>query len=100
MLLITHALANINEQPNKMRGNRYQPNVVTSALVAANNAVAPAGGCTVFVKLITTEEVPTASAPASHRILSKRRCGSKAKNFVMPMPMMADRKCPTTRLRG
>lgn len=80
------------------RGSRYQPSCPISESTAASSAVAPAGGCIVFVRVIAAEASPQANAPATHRRFSK--FGLSEKSLVTLIPMKAERKCPIIVLRG
>lgn len=75
-----------------------QPKPEMAGSVAASKAVAPAGGCTVPVKVMTADDRPTASAPASQRRFSKSALSSKS--LVMHTPMTAARNCPQIWFRG
>ena len=99
MLFTTHATASDITLPRITRGTRYQPKSVTSGVVAASSAVAPAGGWIVLVSPITADDVLTARAPASQRRLLKPSpvCW---KALVMAIPIMAERICPKITLRG
>lgn len=73
----------------------------TCVLTAASNAVAPAGGCVVFVSCMATIATEADSDPASHRKESKRACvGRRPKSLVMQRPSNALMKCPPMRARG
>ena len=80
------------------RGSRYQPSCPIFESTAASSAVAPAGGCIVFVRVMAAEASPQANGPATHRRLSKFELSEKS--LVTLIPMKAERKCPMTVLRG
>lgn len=84
--------------PNTTKGIKYHPSSVISGDVAANNAVAPAGGCIVLVRPITADDTPTQRAPASQRRSSKLALSSKS--FVMATPMIEAKSWPKIAFRG
>ena len=79
-------------------GIMSHPSDVIVGSVAQRSAVAPAGGCTVFVMPITADATPTESAPATHR--SDSKCGERWNSLVMLMPMVAEKIWPNRVLRG
>ncbi len=79
-------------------GSRYHPRCETTGSTAARRAVAPAGGWTVFVKVMAADASPHAIAPATHRRLSK--WGLNLKSLVIVTPTTAEMKCPTMEFRG
>ena len=79
-------------------GIKSHPSDVIVGSVAQSSAVAPAGGCTVFVMPITADATPTESAPATHR--SDSKCGERWNSLVMLMPMVAEKIWPNRVLRG
>ena len=83
---------------SRTRGSKYQPSCSTCGSTAASNAVAPAGGCIVFVRVMAAEANPQANAPATHRKFSKFELSEKSS--VILTPMTAERKCPIMILRG
>ncbi|KFY83510.1 hypothetical protein V500_10043, partial [Pseudogymnoascus sp. VKM F-4518 (FW-2643)] len=78
------------------------PNSTTSSDVTANNAVAPAGGCTVFVTAITAAAAAsaTASAPASHLKRSNSSGPSDLKASAINIPTVAEMAWPSSNGRG
>jgi len=75
-----------------------QPRAIIWAFVAARMAVAPPGGCTVFVRPMMKEAVAQARAPAIHWYESK--WGDSWKSLEMQTPIMALKVCPNMALRG
>ena len=100
MLLMISADVSISIEPSKISGSNHHPRPVMVVSVAASSAVAPAGGWTVLVMLITTLAAPTDRAPASHLKRSKSDSGRRWKSLVMQTPINAAKKCPKTRFRG
>ncbi len=98
MLLRRSDVINVRAVLSRTRGSKYQPSCSTCGSTAASNAVAPAGGCIVFVRVIAAEARPQANAPATHRKFSK--LGLTEKSLVILIPMTAERKCPIIVLRG
>ena len=98
MLLRRSEVTKVRAVLSRIRGSKYQPSCSTCGSTAASNAVAPAGGCIVFVSVIAAEASPQANAPATHRRFSKS--GLSEKNLVILIPMTAERKFPTMILRG
>ena len=98
MLFTRQAIATRRTLPSRTKGIRNHPISVISGDVAANKAVAPAGGWIVLVKPITAEATPTERAPANHRRFSKSRLSSNS--FVMPTPMMEANSWPKIAFRG
>lgn len=62
--------------------------------ILAISAVAPPGGCIVFVICIATIESDTASADATHNI------SGDGNNLCAVTPIKAHTRCPPTRFRG
>lgn len=100
MLLMRSADVSMRMHPNRVSASSHHPSSVMMESVAASNAVAPAGGCTVFVMLINTLAKPTERAPASHLSFSNSEAGRREKSLVMQIPVRAARMCPRMRLRG
>lgn len=67
ILLTVNATTNITEALNTTIGTSSQPMPETSSDVTPRSAVAPAGGCMVPVRAITSIEVAQDRAPASQR---------------------------------
>ena len=98
MLLIKSDVTNMRAVLSSTRGSKYQPSGSTCGSTAASNAVAPAGGCIVFVRVMAAEASPQANAPATHRRFSK--LGLSVKSLATLIPITAERKCPIIILRG
>ena len=88
----------VRTELRRISGNKYQPRCETEESATARRAVAPAGGCIVFVSTMTAEARPTERAPASHCKPSK--LGLNSNNLLTQTPMTAERKCPIMELRG
>lgn len=66
--------------------------------VAANTAVAPPGGCVVFVRAMTRDAQAQQTAPATQEMDSKE--GFSRKSFVSATPVIALNVCPKNAFRG
>lgn len=66
VLLKMQATAVIKTLPSSTSGMNIQPNAIISAFVLARTAVAPPGGWTVFVALMTKLAHAHPTAPATH----------------------------------
>lgn len=99
-LFASSAATSINTVPSNTSGNASQPSPTTVGSVATSKAVAPAGGYTVCVRDIRTDEMATDNAPASQEVEERYGGGASAKSLAMPMPMMELRSCPKKAGRG
>ena len=98
MLFRINDVVNVKAVESSTRGSRYQPSCCTVGSTAASRAVAPAGGYMVFVKVMTADASPHASAAASHRSCSK--FWLMVKSLVIPIPIAVAMAWPKMVLRG
>jgi len=69
-----------------------------SAFVVARTAVAPPGGCTVFVVAMMAEDTAQATAPATHWRSSQFEL--RWNNLWMMTPVKAEKVCPRMAFLG
>lgn len=82
-------------------GRKYQDSSQIASSMAGSSAVAPAGGCVVWVICITTMATAEDSDAASQRSELKRSwSGIRLNSLVMQMPTSALKKCPNMTARG
>lgn len=98
MLFTRKAKLMVKAMPNKMKGTNIHPIAMTIESVEASRAVAPPGGCTVLVALITMDAAAQPKAPETHWTSSKSDLSWNS--FEIATPTTAHNAWPMMAFRG
>jgi hypothetical protein len=101
MLFSSNAKVSASVLDSNTTGRKYHESWKILSSTLGGSAVAPAGGCIVSVRAMTTTVVAHEIDAESQRSWSKRSCeGRRWKSLTTQVPISAPMKCPPTSARG